>query len=105
MDSPIDPITLTQVRSALDAAQVRHSVHAHNLANAQTPGFRARTVSFQDSFDRAAQEPVLQATNAPVNTATEVAAMAENTLQYQALVRLLNRELSIAAIALNDGKR
>lgn len=35
-------------------------------------------------------------------TATEVAAMAENTLQYQALVRLLNRELSIA---LNDGRR
>ena len=105
MDSPIDPITLTQVRSALDAALVRHSVHAHNLANAQTPGFRARAVSFQESFDRAAQEPVLQATSAPVNTATEVAAMAENTLQYQALVRLLNRELSIAAIALNDGKR
>jgi flagellar basal-body rod protein FlgB len=105
MDSPIDPITLTQVRGALDAALVRHSVHAHNLANAQTPGFRARTVSFQDSFDRAAQEPVLQATNAPVNTATEVAAMAENTLQFQALVRLLNRELSIAAIALNDGTR
>ena len=110
MDNAVDPITTTLVRHALDAAVARQAVHAHNIANANTPGYRAKAVSFQAAVDieaarTQAPEPVLHDTHQPVNLASEVAAMAENSLQYQSLVRLLNRHLSIAAIALNDGRR
>jgi flagellar basal body rod protein FlgB len=110
MESPIDPVTTNLLSQALDNAVSRHAVHAHNLANASTPGFRAKAVRFEQAFEHEASR--LQApahhvveTDAPVNLATEVAGMTENSLQYQSLVKLLNRHLSLAGIAMNEGKR
>jgi flagellar basal-body rod protein FlgB len=118
MDNVVNPITTALVQQALDQAVARHAVHAHNIANAHTPGYRARAVSFQSALaleagrtTQAGAMPagtaaaVLRDTGAAVNVASEAAALAENTLNYQALVRMLNRQISIAAIALNDGKR
>jgi flagellar basal-body rod protein FlgB len=125
MDHLVNPITTALVQQALDQAMVRHGVHAHNIANAHTPGYQAKTVSFQAALDLAAAAPagssaggsaagstitgapvpVLQDTGAAVNLAQEAAALAENTLHYQTLVRMLNRHLSLATIALNDGRR
>jgi flagellar basal-body rod protein FlgB len=113
MDTAVNPITTALVSQALDQAVARHAVHAHNIANAHTPGYKARAVSFQAALSQAglaatqpdSAAPAVRDTGAAVNVAAEVAALAENSLQYQSLVRLLNRQISIAAIALNDGKR
>lgn len=43
-------ITTTGVTTALDALSARGSVRAHNIANAETPGFRATQVEFQDAL-------------------------------------------------------
>jgi flagellar basal-body rod protein FlgB len=112
MDHLVNPITTALVQQALDQAMVRHAVHAHNIANAHTPGYRAKAVAFQAALDVAAgppaaaaagptAAPLLQDTGAAVNIAAEAAALAENTLHYQSLVRLLNRQLSLTMIALN----
>jgi flagellar basal-body rod protein FlgB len=110
MESPIDPVTTSLLSNALDTAVARQAVHAHNLANVSTPGFRAKALRFEQAFEHEttrAQAAALQVieTDAPVNLAAEVAGLSENSLQYQALVRLLNRHLSMASIAMNEGKR
>lgn len=48
---PLDP-TLILVR-ALDALALRQQVTASNIANADTPGFRASEVRFEDILQRA----------------------------------------------------
>ena len=36
----------------LDVAALRHEVHAANVANLNTPGYRAKEVEFEDAFAR-----------------------------------------------------
>jgi flagellar basal-body rod protein FlgB len=111
MDHAINPLTLDAVRTALDAATLRHAVHAHNLANVNTPGYQAMAVEYEaalgnvDGAAGVASEGQVVDSGTPVNLALEVAEMTGNSLRYQSLVRLLNRQLAIASIALNDGKR
>ncbi len=45
MDSFIDPL-VGRLQTVLDLRQIQHTVTASNLANANTPGFRAKVVEF-----------------------------------------------------------
>jgi flagellar basal-body rod protein FlgB len=50
--------TLTQgLGRALDLYQARHTVLAENIANSETPGYRARDVEFRDVLQTALQPP------------------------------------------------
>ncbi len=40
----------TTLTMAMDVASLRNEVYAHNIANAETPGYKRREVSFEDSF-------------------------------------------------------
>ncbi len=43
-------ITTSGVTAALNGLAARQDVRAHNVANAETPGFRAQHVQFEDSL-------------------------------------------------------
>ena len=43
------------LRNSLDEAWVRQQVHSNNIANAETPGYKAKSVSFEDVFRKAAE--------------------------------------------------
>ncbi len=43
----------TTLPLAMDVASLRNEVYAHNIANAETPGYKRREVSFEDSFKKA----------------------------------------------------
>lgn len=43
-------VTTTGVTAALDALGRRGEVRAHNISNAETPGFRANHVDFEDAL-------------------------------------------------------
>ena len=45
MDSFFDPL-VGRLKTVLDLRQLQHTVTASNLANADTPGFRAKVVNF-----------------------------------------------------------
>ncbi|KQV92876.1 flagellar basal body protein [Rhizobacter sp. Root1221] len=124
MNPGVEAITTASLSLALDAATVRQQVIATNIANAGTVGFVPRRASFEAHLAdnlRAAQgaaralapelqvriEPDLNPAGQPrdVHVDTEVAAMAENSLHYQALVRGLSRHLGILASAVTEGKR
>lgn len=119
----IEPATLALISKALDAATMRQAVHANNIANAGAEGFAPSRVSFEEHMsqvrdtlargDRLSTADVgeLQAsietlgTQSKVELDTEVSALARNGLHYQALIKALDRELSMMSMAVSDGRR
>ncbi len=116
-------LTVAAVSSALDAASMRQQVIASNIANAGRSDYVAQRVSFEATLaDQAARVdgersmpfelrmrivPDLAAdgTARPIQLDAEVGAMAQNSTHYQALVRGLNRYLSVMASAVSEGRR
>jgi len=127
-----DPMTdaLTRV---LDLRQQQHAITASNLANADTPGFRARVLEFDDTLTavmaRAEQlalhrpasahrgpqgvpEPEIieidptpwTADDNSVLPEREMARMQENALLYRAVSEGLSRRLALLKYAANDGR-
>lgn len=118
MSQGLEAVTTASLSLALDAATLRQQVIATNIANASSAGYVPMRASFAAQVEdglRGGALPALQVRIDPersinggpavVHIDTEVAALAENNLHYQALVRGLNRHLSILASAVSEGKR
>lgn len=120
----IDPATVGMLSTALDATALRHKAIAQNIANVNTPGYQRIGVSFEarlgalrDMVRSGATpslaslrdvRPALELLGAPGETVAldmEMAALSENTLQQQALLKVLNKHLAILSTAINEGKR
>jgi len=107
---------LYTLKAALDAAMLRQNVHAQNIANAETPGYRRKYVVFEENL-REAMKLCLLRTNekhitskiafpAPevrqeegiayrndengVDIDYEVVQMVSNGLKYQVMSRLMS---------------
>ncbi len=48
-----DDLTIKAVKMALDGLSLREEIIGHNIANADTPGFKARTVTFAKQLRQA----------------------------------------------------
>lgn len=127
MVSLIDSNTSALLSLALDAAGLRQQAIAHNIANANTPGFRPLAVSFEQRLaaereglaegrkvalsSLADYRPTLEMAepnalgDSAVALDAEVAKLSENTLHHQVLLKALNRHFSIIGAAINEGKR
>jgi flagellar basal-body rod protein FlgB len=68
-----DAVSLT-LHTALNGLSQRQQVIADNIANVDTPGFRAKSVEFEDSLREAISDGSLDPDNGPVGgvAATEV---------------------------------
>lgn len=112
--------------NALTLREQRSNILASNIANAATPGFKARDMDFQSELERVAGTGTMQATHAkhfgtstvgngelmyrnPINPsldgntvelAVEQMEFAENTARYQASLTLLNRKISTLTSAI-----
>ncbi len=120
----IDPVTLSLVKSALDAGMLRQVAHANNIANTNTPGYKPFAVSFEERLGAvrdaiaagdtaslsagdisAARMFVDNAATAPPSLDSEVAATSENALQYQALTHVLSRQYALLSLAMTGEGR
>ena len=127
MISLIDSNTTALLSLALDAASMRHQAIAHNIANANTPGYKPVGVSFEAHITEV-KNTLAQGRTVPlsswshvrptlefvadggisddkVSLDNEVAKLSENTLHHQALLKVLNRHFSIMHTAITEGKR
>ena len=117
MSQSIEAVTTASLSLALDADTLRQQVIAANIANADVPGYTAKTISFDtvmaDAFGDVRVPaldghvlPRLDATGSPhaVQIDGEMADLALNQLQYQTLIAGLNKHLSILSTAIADGK-
>lgn len=116
----IDPATLQLVTRALDAGALRHQAIAQNIANANVAGAHATRVQFEELLgtlpaDVAAGRS-FKAEDVPapqITTDTEhaialdeqMAAMSSNSLQYQALLRAVGKQIGILGVAVQEARR
>lgn len=127
MTDGLEAVTTTALSLALDAASLRQRAIAANIAHHASEGYVPVTVDFAAQIEQARQtlqaggtldaaalaavrvelQPMLDAQGQParVRLDAQMADMADNAVQYQALVRALNRHLSMLYSAASDGKR
>jgi flagellar basal-body rod protein FlgB len=123
--------TLTQgLGTALDLYQARHTVLAENIANSETPGYRARDVEFAAALATALAPPDANASGDPASLApsppevdptidrtatvkpdgnsvaldTQVGRLAENAFKIQALTQILSARYQGLKRVIDGGK-
>lgn len=120
-------VTVNMLGLALDAASLRHQAIANNIANANTPGYAPARVNFEQQLGQI-QSALREGTEVRTDllsgirpfiergaalpdadrTAlldTEIANLAQNTVQYEALLKALNKHMAILGSAIMEGKR
>lgn len=124
MSNSTEAVTTAVMRLALDGTAMRHQALASNIANAQTAGYAPVRVAFEGELSRARQRLVagenpaaVLADAAPVASEIEgsagvaapldmqVAELAQNVVQYQALLKGWSKRMAILSAAINEGKR
>lgn len=100
-------VSFVAMNSALDGLSMRQRVIADNVANLQTPGFRAKRVSFEESLAEAvrsgngAARPTVARSLEPtredgnnVNLDTETLLNIETNLRYQLATQAIDGTFS-----------
>ncbi len=117
------------LEKGLDASWQRNQAITHNIANAETPGFKALKVEFESAFASALKqsgslsqseaarklakiEPRVVADRKlsmrmdgnNVDIDAENALLAKNTIYYNTMVQKVNAELRKLRMAINEGR-
>jgi flagellar basal-body rod protein FlgB len=118
--------TIDTLSKSLDLHLLRQSVISDNIANAETPGFKARRVQFEDELQRAVdatetgaigpeindvQPNIVQEPNSErgqdlntVDMDREMAAMTKNDVQYSAATQMVNKKFLFLKYAIGEGR-
>lgn len=126
MDSTLmADLTTRTLAAALDGTATQQRLAAGNLANLETPGYRARHASFEDRLARAlaaersgdgtAEVTQVQARvemsadpagpdGNNVSIEAEMTGLSEAGARYEMLTRLLDRHLAMVGVAIGDGR-
>jgi flagellar basal-body rod protein FlgB len=127
MPSPMEAVTTAALSAALDAANLRQSAIAANIANAGAEGYVPLQLSFGERLEeaqavlrekgaldfgaidhlRGSLEPVVDAAGQPaaVQIDAEMTELARNAVHFQALTQGLSRHLGLLAMAAGDGRK
>lgn len=122
-------VTSKLVGLALDAAMLRHQLTAHNIANADTPGYSAKRLSFEDHLARItmalndpgseaslqseiddlrqrlmARNDLIVSSGEPVALDQEMVELTENVLRYRALLDANSKRGDILKMAIKEGR-
>ncbi len=115
MDDP----RLSVLSRLMDVAVLRQQVHAGNLANQNTPGYKSRAVAFEDVFNEALDgqgadsamavgpkifEPRATPTDPDgndVSSEREVAALAKNKLLFDTYAQLARGKMRLLGTAIS----
>jgi flagellar basal body rod protein FlgB len=91
--------TIYNLQDAMEISTKKQAAIAHNIANANTPGFRA--VKFDEILGRAVER-----TERPeVIIEEEMSALADNSLRYSAYTKLLSSKINIIKNVVSQGRR
>ncbi|HMS84296.1 MAG TPA: flagellar basal body rod protein FlgB [Nitrospira sp.] len=123
-----------ELARVLDLRSVQHRVSIANIANEETPGYRAKELHFKDALAAARQDAmgvIMHTTNArhlmlpivtteeriaevpaadlpldanSVNLELEMAKLSENAMQYKAIAEILRKEFGHILSAIREGR-
>ena len=130
MSHPIFDVTTDALATSLRMRDIRHKVTSSNIANAETPGYKAKVVEFEGALQRAIDLSASKENgvggnsvqtlkgdiydNPEINTANdnntvdlerEMANLQENTILYKAALQMINKKLGTLKYAASDGGR
>lgn len=109
-----DDVTSVALRSAVAGLAARQRAVSQNIANIETPGYRAQRVSFEDDLARAVAdggspdvtpttatslEPTRQDGN-NVNLDTETMSSVDTTLRYQLALKAIDHDFTLLRAAM-----
>ena len=110
----MNDVTMTALHSALRGLSTRQRVISDNVANIQTPGFRAGRVEFESALTAAIEDgdtPMVDASvtrsNAPtrldgnnVNLDDETVAGIETGMRYELTIRAMSEKFALLRTAI-----
>ena len=110
----MNDVTMTALQSALRGLSTRQRVIADNVANIQTPGFRAGRVEFESALSAALEDgeaPVVESSLSRstdptrldgnnVNLDDETIAAVETNLRYELTVRAMSEKFALLRTAI-----
>jgi flagellar basal-body rod protein FlgB len=125
-NSPIFERTVSQIQDRLNLISQSHKLVSNNLANASTPGYQAKDLSFKSLLQESLRESNLQMTKSnqhhlasggssssassaeveetgPVSLEQEMMKLAKNSVEYQYMVTLLNKKFATLKLAIGEG--
>ena len=107
--------TIQLLTKTTSFTNLRHNVIARNIANVDTPGYKAMELKFEHLFKQALNaekdnQPmlVLDTTQQPrldgntVNPDRELTRLAENTIMHSTFVQLLNMKFRMLQTAISE---
>jgi flagellar basal body rod protein FlgB len=97
-DEVFDP-AFSQLEHAMQIASKRQAVIAHNIANANTPGYEAL------DFDEELMQAAKRLDRKQVVLEEELSALTQNSIQYSAYVKLLSAKINILKSIATQGRR
>ncbi len=118
--------TVQMVEDRLSLNSLNQNLISGNLANINTPGYRAKEVSFDKALRESLEEQVLHMVRSndshfaandplmamqvpevvdsgPVDLDTEMVKLAKNSIEYQYMVSMLNKKFTMLKMAITDG--
>jgi flagellar basal-body rod protein FlgB len=109
----------TILSKTMDGLSLRYQVIADNIANVDTPGFKAKDVRFEDELSSAivrgksgSAKPAIYECQGKtrfdgnsVDIHMETAKMAETTVLYAAMSRLISERFSLLRSVITEGRR
>lgn len=110
--------TSQTIQTALHGLDARRQAHEANVANVETPGYKARSVEFESELKAALAHPNLMARVTPnvnvsnqsgrangnnVNIDQEMVSLTKTALTQELLVRALNDRYGLVRTALGNG--
>lgn len=110
--------TSQTIQTALRGLDARRQAHEANVANVETPGYKARSVEFESELKAALAHPSLMARVTPnvnvsnesgrangnnVNIDQEMVSLTKTALTQELLVRALNDRYGLVRTALGNG--
>lgn len=106
-----------KIKRGIEKAWAQNQVIANNIANAETPGFKAKEIAdnaFESklgiaegagSYSVIEKDDPVDANGNNVNLEQEMSALLKNNIAYEALIRKISMEMQKIEYAINDGKR
>lgn len=98
------------ISTALDAAMMRQTAIANNIANSSTKNYQTIEVNFEQQLKDSVNDetlssikPFYQLSDRLSSIDEQMALSVQNMTHYRALIRGLNQELSIMKLALQGG--
>ena len=109
-----EPI-FAELSRALDLVELRHAVHANNIANVSTEGYQRMEVIANGSVSAIAPDAdaagvelpvgeVVPSANSTVRLDQELAQMSQNAIKFQTLIGAFERTTGLLRLAIHEGR-